>query len=302
MFCTFVLLAYPTAMTLGDPPASSIVPLQSPMANLMSIAETLPNSPRNGSPSVPPARTASRGSQHSHSPNSSGMFEYFLFYLESIFKLICFYFKGSSSGRRSSGSRHVSSTTVTSTEAQQSNNNNNHNNNHNNNNTASGSGANANNTTVAPVVLGQPVPNPNHDTNNVSTVPNPPPVSNPTLKCTLCQERLEDTHFVQCPSVSHHKFCFPCSRDSIKRQASHNFKNLIILIRSIKNLLTINSFHFRALVLKFIVHQMRNVLWQIQQFHGLLCKMRFQQSLVKNLKLKKNVRPSFVYEYFCLLN
>lgn len=45
--------------------------------------------------------------------------------------------------------------------------------------------------------------------------PTPP---NPTLKCTICQERLEDTHFVQCPSVNHHKFCFPCSRESIKRQ------------------------------------------------------------------------------------
>lgn len=44
------------------------------------------------------------------------------------------------------------------------------------------------------------------------------PAPNPTLKCTLCQERLEDTHFVQCPSVNHHKFCFPCSRESIKRQ------------------------------------------------------------------------------------
>lgn len=48
--------------------------LQSPMANLMSITETLPpGSPRNG-PSPPgpppPQRTASRGSQHS--PNSSG--------------------------------------------------------------------------------------------------------------------------------------------------------------------------------------------------------------------------------------
>ncbi|KAL0266917.1 UNVERIFIED_CONTAM: hypothetical protein PYX00_009330 [Menopon gallinae] len=43
-----------------------------------------------------------------------------------------------------------------------------------------------------------------------------------TLKCTLCQERLEDTHFVQCPSVPHHKFCFPCSRDSIKRQGAGN--------------------------------------------------------------------------------
>lgn len=46
------------------------------------------------------------------------------------------------------------------------------------------------------------------------------PVTAPTLKCTLCQERLEDTHFVQCPSVQHHKFCFPCSRDSIKRQGA----------------------------------------------------------------------------------
>ena len=29
---------------------------------------------------------------------------------------------------------------------------------------------------------------------------------------------LEDTHFVQCPSVNGHKFCFPCSRESIKKQ------------------------------------------------------------------------------------
>lgn len=45
-------------------------------------------------------------------------------------------------------------------------------------------------------------------------------VSAPILKCTLCQERLEDTHFVQCPSVPHHKFCFTCSRESIKRQGA----------------------------------------------------------------------------------
>ncbi|XP_003379778.1 interferon regulatory factor 2-binding protein 2-B [Trichinella spiralis] len=42
--------------------------------------------------------------------------------------------------------------------------------------------------------------------------------SSSILRCTICQERLEDTHFVQCPSVSHHKFCFPCSRQSIKKQ------------------------------------------------------------------------------------
>ncbi|XP_055539582.1 interferon regulatory factor 2-binding protein-like A isoform X4 [Wyeomyia smithii] len=56
--------------------------------------------------------------------------------------------------------------------------------------------------------------------NNGTGGPAPAPAPNPTLKCTICQERLEDTHFVQCPSVGHHKFCFPCSRESIKRQGS----------------------------------------------------------------------------------
>uniref|UniRef100_A0A1A7XKR6 Interferon regulatory factor 2 binding protein 2b n=2 Tax=Iconisemion striatum TaxID=60296 RepID=A0A1A7XKR6_9TELE len=40
------------------------------------------------------------------------------------------------------------------------------------------------------------------------------------LCCTLCHERLEDTHFVQCPSALSHKFCFPCSRESIKQQVA----------------------------------------------------------------------------------
>ncbi|XP_073416233.1 interferon regulatory factor 2-binding protein 2 [Dendrobates tinctorius] len=48
-----------------------------------------------------------------------------------------------------------------------------------------------------------------------SSIPNSIP-----LCCTLCHERLEDTHFVQCPSVPTHKFCFPCSRQSIKQQGS----------------------------------------------------------------------------------
>ncbi|KAJ9583977.1 hypothetical protein L9F63_021680, partial [Diploptera punctata] len=131
---------------------------QSPMAALMSVADNLPpGSPRSAGGSPPGSggpRSASRGSQHS--PNSSG----------------------STSGRRSSGSRHVSSTTVTSRD----------------------NGANPGGT-------------PNGGT--PGAVP-----STTTLKCTLCQERLEDTHFVQCPSVPHHKFCFPCSRDSIKRQGA----------------------------------------------------------------------------------
>lgn len=53
----------------------------------------------------------------------------------------------------------------------------------------------------------------------------PPAVQPAPLKCTLCQERLEDTHFVQCPSVSSHKFCFPCSRSSIKQQQQQHSTN-----------------------------------------------------------------------------
>eukprot|EP00794_Sanderia_malayensis_P020449 gene20449-22465_t len=40
------------------------------------------------------------------------------------------------------------------------------------------------------------------------------------LKCSICSDMLEDTHFVQCPSVANHKFCFPCSKESIKKQGS----------------------------------------------------------------------------------
>ena len=43
------------------------------------------------------------------------------------------------------------------------------------------------------------------------------------MKCFLCCSQLEDTHFVQCPAVGDHKFCFPCSKDSIKQQGGHFF-------------------------------------------------------------------------------
>lgn len=64
-------------------------------------------------------------------------------------------------------------------------------------------------------------PGPVSDTGVGSTMPESTVgPSGEVLKCTLCQERLEDTHFVQCPSIADHKFCFPCSRDSIKRQGA----------------------------------------------------------------------------------
>ena len=51
-------------------------------------------------------------------------------------------------------------------------------------------------------------------TGSMSNGPNTP------LKCVLCNGRLEDTHFVQCPSQASHKFCFSCSRENIKEQGA----------------------------------------------------------------------------------
>nr|XP_033808531.1 probable E3 ubiquitin-protein ligase IRF2BPL [Geotrypetes seraphini] len=51
-------------------------------------------------------------------------------------------------------------------------------------------------------------------------IPDSPMANSGPLCCTICHERLEDTHFVQCPSVPSHKFCFPCSRESIKAQGA----------------------------------------------------------------------------------
>ena len=38
------------------------------------------------------------------------------------------------------------------------------------------------------------------------------------MKCQNCKDKLEGTHFVQCPSNINHKFCFPCTRNYIIMQ------------------------------------------------------------------------------------
>ncbi|NWS64237.1 I2BP1 protein, partial [Chunga burmeisteri] len=44
--------------------------------------------------------------------------------------------------------------------------------------------------------------------------------ASPALCCGLCRRRLEDTHFVQCPSVPAHRFCFPCARRAIRARGA----------------------------------------------------------------------------------
>src|SRR5687768_1376238 len=120
---------------------------------------------------------------------------------------ICSYFlsiSACSSGRRSSGSRHVSSTTDQSDG-----------------NGTGSSGAQGISNGSAAQQDGPAAASANSGGTGTSTSTGGSSSSGSTistLKCTICQERLEDTHFVQCPSISHHKFCFPCSRESIKRQ------------------------------------------------------------------------------------
>uniref|UniRef100_A0A3P8RMX8 Interferon regulatory factor 2 binding protein-like n=1 Tax=Amphiprion percula TaxID=161767 RepID=A0A3P8RMX8_AMPPE len=71
--------------------------------------------------------------------------------------------------------------------------------------------------------LGLPAPSQSSgalDPVHAQNVPDSPMANSGPLCCTICHERLEDTHFVQCPSVPGHKFCFPCSRESIKAQGA----------------------------------------------------------------------------------
>ncbi|CBY34938.1 unnamed protein product [Oikopleura dioica] len=45
---------------------------------------------------------------------------------------------------------------------------------------------------------------------------------NAQLLCHLCKNRLEASHFVQCPSQQLHRFCFPCCQRTIRRSLNDN--------------------------------------------------------------------------------
>lgn len=48
------------------------------------------------------------------------------------------------------------------------------------------------------------------------------PLKRKAPECSTCKECLVDRHFVQCPSVAAHKFCFACSKQSIEAQQLEN--------------------------------------------------------------------------------
>ena len=71
-----------------------------------------------------------------------------------------------------------------------------------------------------------PCPNPTGGSprpNGVSSPQSPPEKKSPEqMECLLCHKALDDTRFVQCPSNNLHKFCFSCSRESIKNQMANS--------------------------------------------------------------------------------
>lgn len=72
---------------------------------------------------------------------------------------------------------------------------------------------------------GSASPIPNGDAHSPKSAPPSSPPSSADgipMQCLLCHRTLEDTRFVQCPSTSAHKFCFGCSRDSIKKQSENS--------------------------------------------------------------------------------
>ncbi|KAK7795554.1 hypothetical protein U0070_009394 [Myodes glareolus] len=65
-----------------------------------------------------------------------------------------------------------------------------------------------------------PRAHPGMDQVHPQNIPDSAMANSGPLCCTICYEHLEDTHFVQWPSVPSHKFCFTCSRESIKAQGA----------------------------------------------------------------------------------
>merc|ERR1719383_323302 len=63
---------------------------------------------------------------------------------------------------------------------------------------------------------------PNPEISSSPTGESQPANGQPSLLCFLCRERLEASHFVQCPSQQLHRFCFPCCQKTIRQALAEN--------------------------------------------------------------------------------